>query len=232
MESTFPGFPVTGLQFLADLAANNNKTWFDAHKAQYEKDLLQPAQRFVSAVGERLQAISPAIQYDTRTNGSGSLMRIYRDTRFSQDKTPYKTNITGMWWEGAEKKTAAPAFGFQLTTEGMGLMAGMFGLNKEQLALYRAAVLEPTSGARLAEIANETVATDGYELAGLHYKRVPRGFPADHPHAELLRFNALYAHLTRELPSEIVTSSQLVERCCQEFQRMAPVQRWLVEILR
>jgi uncharacterized protein (TIGR02453 family) len=80
---SFDGFPPGGLTFLANLEQNNNKVWFERNKNRYQQDLLAPAQGFVAAMGEALQTLVPEIQYDTRANGSGSLMRIYRDVRFS-----------------------------------------------------------------------------------------------------------------------------------------------------
>ena len=133
-------FPRETIRFLADLAENNNKPWFEENRSAYETALLQPAVAFVETLGPQLKNRYPAVQYDTRTNGSGTLMRIYRDTRFSQDKTPYKTNISGLFWEGSDRKAACPAFGFQLTSEGLGLMAGLFGFDKNQLARFREAV--------------------------------------------------------------------------------------------
>lgn len=230
MNDSFSGFPPAGIQFLAELAENNNKKWFKANKARYEQDLLGPALDFVTAVGQRLQSISPHIQVDTRTNGSGSLMRIYRDVRFSEDKSPYKTNLSGMWWEGEGKKTLSPAFGFQLNPEGMAVMAGMFQFDKAQLQAYREAVADEEMGTALQE-AVTAVADDTYELVGQHYKRVPRGFDAEHPRADLLRHNALYVHPRRPIPIEVVTSPQLVDVCMDHFQHMAPVQRWLVAVL-
>ena len=101
--TTFTGFPQDGLQFLAELEENNERPWFEANKARFEEGLLQPAVAFVEIIGKRLQEeISAGIQYDPRTNGSGSLMRIYRDTRFSKDKTPYKTHLDGLFWSGEE----------------------------------------------------------------------------------------------------------------------------------
>lgn len=101
---SFSGFPEEGIQFLADLDVNNNRDWFQANKKLFQERLQIPAQQFVAALGVRLLKISAGIRYDTRTNGSGSLMRIYRDTRFSKDKTPYKTNISMAFWEGPGKK--------------------------------------------------------------------------------------------------------------------------------
>ena len=91
--SQFKGFSDAGLQFLADLRANNNREWFNEHKPIYRDEIVEPALDFIVDFGGRLRAIYPDLNFDTRTNGAGSLMRIYRDTRFSKDKTPYKTNV-------------------------------------------------------------------------------------------------------------------------------------------
>ncbi|MCA9985146.1 MAG: DUF2461 family protein, partial [Anaerolineales bacterium] len=81
----FSGFPAAGLQFLADLAENNDKEWFTPRKEQYVSQLQEPAIAFIHDLGERLRPVFTRLQADLRANGSGSLMRIYRDVRFSQD---------------------------------------------------------------------------------------------------------------------------------------------------
>ena len=98
--SEFNGFPAEGIAFLRQLRENNNKEWWDANKETYVTQVQEPALALVASVGEKLKTINENIHYDLRTNGSGSLMRPYRDTRFSKDKTPYKTNVAAMWWEG------------------------------------------------------------------------------------------------------------------------------------
>ncbi len=227
----FDGFPTAGLQFLAELAANNNKEWFNANKTRFKEDLQQPALEFVRVMGERLQDPYPNMRYDLRTNGGGSIMRIYRDTRFSKDKTPYKTGLAGMWWEGLGKKTESPAFGFELSASGIRLMGGMFGFQKEVLAAYREAVADATLGAELAELVAAIDAKDGYEIVGEHYKKVPRGFEKDHPRERLLRFASLYGHLTQSIPAEVVQSADLVDVCYDHFMTLAPIQQWLVKVM-
>jgi uncharacterized protein (TIGR02453 family) len=229
MVTQFEGFPAEGLRFLAELAANNNRDWFEAHKATYQDCLLQPAVTFVAALGERLQTISDGICFDTRANGSGSLMRIYRDTRFSEDKTPYKTNISALFWEGSGKKTELPAFGFQLEADNIGLMAGLFGFPKPLLEAYRRAVVDETTGKALVEAMAQVREAGSYDIFGEHYKRVPSGYPVDHPRADLLRYNGLYAHPPR-IMGDILTRPELVETCFKHFQQMAPIQRWLVSM--
>ena len=106
----FTGFPKEGLQFLADLAHNNNREWFNARKGVYLESVQGPAQAFVAALGRRLKRLSPGIAYDTNPNGGGSLLRIYRDVRFSRDKTPYNTDVRMSFWEGPAKKEALSSF--------------------------------------------------------------------------------------------------------------------------
>ena len=226
----FSGFPEAGLQFLADLANNNERPWFEENKSIYKQELLQPAVAFVEALGERLREIAPKVRYDTRTNGSGSLLRIYRDTRFSKDKTPYKTNISGMFWEGAGKKMAHPGFGFQLEPSGLGLVAGQFGFSKEQMQQYRDGVLHDVLGVEL-ETAVSTLQQSGkYEIMGKEYKRVPRGYDPEHLRADLLRHKSLYIHPLNKISSDKVLSSQLVDICMAYFEEMLPIQQWLVKI--
>lgn len=95
--------------FLKEVAANNNKTWWDANKDRYIEVIREPAKEFIADFGPRLQAISEHFVADTRTNG-GSLMRPYRDTRFSKDKTPYKTNIGIQFRHEFGKDVHAPGF--------------------------------------------------------------------------------------------------------------------------
>lgn len=226
----FSGFPEEALSFLAGLAANNNRTWFEAHKQEYRDFIVGPTQQFVIALGERLAEISDQIVYDTRTNGAGSMMRIYRDTRFSKDKTPYKTNIAVAFWEGSNKKMRNPIFGFQFGPEGGGLMAGMHAFQPEQLAAYRTAVADPKLGRELTEALDEVRRAGDYVVGGEHYKRVPRGFDPEHPRADLLRFNALYVY-SPAIPPEVVTGPEIVDVCFAHCQAMAPVHRWLVRAM-
>ncbi len=227
--ATFQGFPAEGLAFLSELAQNNNREWFQDNKKRYEKLLKKPAVEFVEAMGQRLQSISPQINVDARTNGSGNLMRINRDTRFSEDKSPYKTAIAGMFWEGAGKKTENPAFGFHMESDGMRLMSGMFQFPKDVLTAYREAVDDQKLGSALTNAIAEVKSNGSYVINGEHYKKAPRGYAEDHPRIEWLRYNALYASYEM-VPAHILTSPEAVEVVFKHFADMAPIQRWLVQI--
>lgn len=222
---TFNGFPEEGLQFLRDIEVNNNKEWFQANKETYESALLAPAQDFVATLGSRLQELDPAIVFDTRTDGRGVLMRFYRDTRFSKDKSPYKINIAGMYTDGQGKKTERPAYGFHMGADSMELMAGMFKFSKSQLAVYREAVAGEKAGEELVESLRALGEAGDYHLVGEHYKRVPAPYAADHPRADLLRYAGLYAH-PPALEGRYLTSEELVDACMDHFSEMAPVYDW------
>jgi uncharacterized protein (TIGR02453 family) len=191
--------------------------------------LLEPAQAFVFGLGRRLQTLAPDIRIDTRTDGTGVLMRIHRDTRFSQDKTPYKTTVSGLFWEGQQKKTESPAFGFQMEATGMDLMAGIFQFPPTMLTAYRSAVVNNDLGTELEHILTNLRATGEYQIAGEHYKRVPSGYDPNHRRANLLRYAGLYA-LSPHISVNDLLKPDLLDICYVHFQQMASVQHWLMKI--
>lgn len=225
----FQGFPAEGIQFLRDLAQNNHKSWFEAHKATYMRAVQQPAVALVVALGEHLKAAYPPVTYDPRTNG-GSLTRIYRDVRFSADKTPYKTNIAMMFAPEGYKRMEAPGFGLQITPQQVELVAGMFQFSKSQLEAYRAAILDAGQVQALLDAVDQVQAAGDYPLGGKELKRVPRGFDAGHPHADWLKYKGLHV-FAPPIPLEIAYTPGLVDAVMDHFTRMAPVQQWLMRIL-
>jgi uncharacterized protein (TIGR02453 family) len=238
--STFPGFPKRTVTFLRDLAAHNDRDWFAAHKADYETSVLAPARAFVLAMGGRLRRLTPAIRYDPRANGS--LFRIYRDTRFSPDKSPYKTNLGIFFWEGAGPRMDCPGYYFHLEPPTLMLGGGLYAFSRPLLERYRRAVADPEYGPALAAITGKLASRpvpqgDGgnsarpdYTIGGEHYKRVPPGYdPA--PEAEfLLRHAGLYAGIEIPVPAEL-HSPGLVDYCFARFKPMEPLHRWLNELV-
>ncbi len=229
-QPPFAGFPKETLQFLKDLAANNNREWFKAHEEDYRRILLTPAQDFVIALGERMKAISKRISYDPQTNGRGSIMRIYRDIRFSKDKSPYNTNLRMIFWEGGLKKTENPGYYFSMDANEAVLYSGMHMFSKELLETYRQAVLDPDLGKDL-EAALEAVKQAGkFEVGGETYKRVPAGYPSDHVRAPYLLYTGLYA-LSPKIAAQTLTSPDLVEICFDHARKMSPIHQWLVRLI-
>lgn len=226
----FTGFPMAGIQFLRDLTVNNNKPWFEEHKNDYMTHVQAPAISLVKTLGEKIQSQFPEISYDTRTNGAGSLMRLHRDTRFSADKSPYKTNIAMMFVYGQGKKMETPGFGIQITPEQVDVMAGIFAFPKPMLEKYREAVLHDKLGGELQAAAALVTQHSGYTLEGATYKKVPRGYDENTPYAEWLKYTGLHV-FAPTVSLEVAQTPELIEVLLQHFIKMAPIQQWLIKAL-
>lgn len=225
MTTTFNGFPKAATTFLKGLAQNNSKTWFDAHRGDYENGLLEPCKDFVAAIGPKLAKISPDIHAEPKVNGS--IMRINRDTRFSKDKTPYKTYM-GLWfWQGAGRSRECPGFYFGLSGDELTLGAGMHMFGPKQLDAYRKALVEPKKGAAGRKAYDKIAKLKGIDIGGAHYKKVPRGFDQEHANADLLLHNALYFGFTTKVPKEIYTAKAM-DYCVTVYRQVWPLQQWLV----
>jgi uncharacterized protein (TIGR02453 family) len=233
----FPGFPKRTVTFLRDLAAHNDRDWFAAHKADYEAAVMAPARAFVLAMGERLRRLSPGIRFDPRANGS--LFRIYRDTRFSADKSPYKTNLGILFWEGGGPRMDCPGYYFHLEPPTLMLGGGLYVFSRPLLERYRRTVADPEYGHELAAIVSKLTARPGYTLGGEHYKRVPvplsgifrTGQDTDPTISRLLRHAGLYAGIEVPIPAEL-HSPDLVDLCFARFKPMEPLHKWLVKFIR
>ena len=223
----FDGFPDEAFSFLKGLAEDNSKDWFQANRKAYEKGLMDPAKAFVTALGERLTGLDPAIVAEPRVNGS--IFRINRDVRFSKDKTPYKTHLDLWFWHGEGRTTARSGFYFRMFHDRLLLGAGCHTFSKEQLAAYREAVAEAPWGDRAAAIVAGLRGLGGVDVGGLHYKRVPRGLDPEHRHVELLKHNALFAGIEMPLPAE-AGSAAFADWCLERFRPLAPLHQLMVEL--
>jgi len=221
----FAGFPKETLSFLCVLRANNSKEWFDAHRNDYDQFFVDPAKAFVEAMGPRLRKIAPNIAAEPRINGS--IFRINRDTRFSKDKRPYKDHLTLTFWDG-DKKTSSSCFFFRISPDNTFIGCGFHQGSSDQLKAFRAAVGDEIAGKSLARLAKK-LRGQGYELAGQHYKRFPKGFSEDGPAAEFLLHNSLY--IVHEDSPTIACSKAILETCLKHWKAISPLHKWLVENL-
>ena len=135
----FPGFGKPALAFLAELSQNNNRDWFNTNKARYESDVLDPALAFIHAMQEPLAEIAPHFVAQA-TRVGGSLMRIYRDTRFSKEKTPYKTNIGIQFRHEQAKDVHSPGFYVHVDPQQVFFGVGMWRPDAEPLQSIRARI--------------------------------------------------------------------------------------------
>jgi len=225
----FSGFPKQTLTFFRNLAKNNNKLWFDSHREEYEKIVMAPARDFVLALGDKLKKISPAVHADPRTNHS--IFRINRDTRFSSDKTPYKTHLALWFWEGARPRMECSGFYFHLEPTHLMLGAGIYLFPKDLLEAYRQAVVHPRQGPALTLALDKLMKHKGCFLGGSHYKKTPPGFDPAHPNAEYLLYNGLYAGVELQIPAQLHTPD-LADFCFDHFKKMLPLHQWLLALTR
>jgi len=222
----FDGFPRKTLTFLRGLSRNNEKTWFDAHRADYERYYLEPAQGFVVAAGEALRRLQPALSAEPRVNGS--IFRINRDIRFSADKRPYKDYLDLWFWEG-ERKTAVSGFYLRLRPQSLGLGAGAHRFDRERLLEYREAVMDPKAGSALKRAAT-TTRKAGWPVEGERYRRTPAGYEASGEAERLLRFDALWTGKDENVP-EALYRPDFVEYVVERWKKSLPIHRWLVRYL-
>jgi uncharacterized protein (TIGR02453 family) len=222
----FEGFPREGLAFLANLARNNERAWFHAHREEYEEYVLEPARDLVEALGAELQRFAPDVHAEPKVGGS--IFRIARDTRFSRDKKPYKAHLDLWFWEGDGPSRTRPGYWFRLTPKQLVLGAGMHHFERDVLERYREAVVDAKLGSKLAR-AVAAVERAGGDVGGSRYKRIPAGYDADHKRAPLLLHDGLYAGSELPLPRELHTP-RFARFCADRYKRFAPLQRWLVEL--
>src|SRR5438105_4788384 len=222
----FEGFPKEAQRFLASLAKNNRKDWFDAHRDDYERYLLEPAFAFVSELGPRLRKLDPAIRAEPRVNGS--IGRINRDIRFSKDKSPYKDHLNLWFWQGPAKRGESVGYYWALHAKTLVLGAGFHMFDAKLLEKYREAVTDPKRGVALVR-AVDAAKKAGYDVGGVAYKRVPAGYDATGPRAEMLRHKGLWVGTELRSPPEI-NSRKLLDLTYRHFERMEPVRRWLLEL--
>ena len=180
----FQGFGAGLTAFLADLRRNNERSWFAANRERYEEAVREPARAFIRAMAPALAAVSPHFQADDRKSG-GSLMRVHRDTRFSRDRTPYKTNLGIQFRHALGRDVHAPGFYVHLEPDSAFLAAGVWRPDSGALSMIRARIHEEPAAWRRVRGARSFRAS--FTLGGESLKTIPRGFPKDHPLAEDLR---------------------------------------------
>ncbi|MBN1883270.1 MAG: DUF2461 domain-containing protein [Deltaproteobacteria bacterium] len=229
---SFSGFFDETLSFYRELKGHNKKEWFEDHKKEFERFVMEPGRAFVVDMGKRLREIAPGIIADPRVNRS--LFRINRDTRFSKDKTPYKTHLALWFWEGAGKRMECSGFYFHLEPDLLMLGAGIYMFEKPALEEYRRSVVHPVYGPNLDDaieaLGGGVQGNGGCGLyPGARYKRVPRGYDPDHERAELLLNKGLTAGDDGPIPSELFTPV-LLDYCMARYEKMLPLHRWLVEM--
>lgn len=187
------------LQFFTELGAHNSREWFAENKARYEAQVKAPLLKFITDFGPELAKISPHFVADPRGNG-GSMFRIHRDTRFSKDKTPYKTHAAAQFRHASGKDVHAPGFYLHIQPDEVFAGCGLWKPDSDALKKIRSALVEDSAGWKKS-IGNKAF-KERFTVGGESLKRPPKDFDPEHPLIEDLKrkdFVASMKFTTQEL---------------------------------
>jgi uncharacterized protein (TIGR02453 family) len=223
-STRFSGFTHEALQFLVDLAGHNERSWFQPRKADYERLLKEPLEALCVALGERFEARGIPL----RSDPARSPFRIYRDVRFSKDKSPYKTHVSASFpWHGSVAAEAGHSHTgdgggyFHLSPSEAYIGGGFWHPDPRVLAAFRRAVVEDTDRVVGALQSPAFARRFGSISAESSLKRVPTGFPADHPQADLLKLKDVLFGM--ELPTDLAFSAELPDAIADAFADAMPI---------
>jgi uncharacterized protein (TIGR02453 family) len=225
-QAPFTGFSNKAVEFLANLRANNEREWFEENKPEYERWVREPALDFITAFSKPLSQFAPCFIAMPKKVG-GSLMRPYRDVRFSRDKTPYKTNVGIQFRHELGKDVHAPGYYFHIDPDGVFIGAGIWHPDSNSIAKIRGAIAEQSTGWRRAT--NSRAFKENFELGGTRLKRPPRGFDKDHPLITDLKRKDFMA--ISNLDIESLHSPEIVADVAKLFRKTTPLMKFLCKAI-
>jgi len=222
----FAGFPADFFRFFKQLKKNNNREWFNENKTRFQESVLEPMSMFIVAMQPRLMKISGHYVADPKIHG-GSMFRIYRDTRFSKDKTPYKTHAACQFRHEAGKDAHAPGFYIHIDTDQVFFCGGIRTPPSTKLNKIRDFIAD--NARSWARIKNARKVVDVGGIQGDSLKRAPRGFNEEHVHIEDLKRKSFY--VMTETSPESAAKPGFVDEVTEGFTRAAPLNRFICDAL-
>jgi uncharacterized protein (TIGR02453 family) len=218
VKSVFPGFPAEGLEFFRKLQRNNRREWFQPRKATFETTMKQPMRELVSAVNDSMKGF--ASEYVT--DPDKAIYRIYRDTRFSKDKTPYKDHLAASFPRHGMPEGAG--FYFAVSHKEVAIGGGIYMPAPATLRAMRGHVAAHHLQFRKI-ISTRTVRQLFQGLQGEQLTRVPKGFCREDPAADLLKYKQFLLYV--ELAPELATTANLYPEVVKHFRTIAPFLEFL-----
>ncbi|MDX1517550.1 MAG: DUF2461 domain-containing protein [Woeseiaceae bacterium] len=218
----YVGFDAATIRFLEELEANNNREWFKANKARYEEQVLDVALRFIASMQAPLADIAPHfVAVPTRVGGS--LMRVYRDTRFSKVKLPYKTNIGIQFRHELGKDVHAPGYYVHVEPSSVFVGVGMWRPDPEPLKQIRERIAaRPAEWQRARE---DRTFRRHFGLGGESLTRPPRGFDKEHEHIEDIKRKSFIA--AKDMDVSACLSPRFQQKVETAFSAATPFMRFL-----
>ena len=219
MFPPFAGFPLEGVGFLRKLKKNNNRQWFQNHKPEYDEYVKLPMQSLIASMSEPMASLAPEIHIDSKRN----MFRIYRDTRFSKDKRPYKTNAAAVFHPKGHWGNSA---GYYLSIETDGIYAGggIYMPSGDHPKRIRHAIGDNPKEF-LSIVTNETFVRKFKTLEGEKLRRMPLGFPAGHRMGDWLKYKSFYTGV--EWEESVCHTAKFVDRLMQVYKDLLPLVRFL-----
>ena len=223
MAAAAPRFSADTLKFLRSLKRNNRRDWFNAHREQYDAHVRAPMIAVIERLADDFRTFAPELVASPKV----SMYRIYRDTRFSENKLPYKTHVAAVFpTRGFEKHQGAGLY-FHISPTEMWVGGGMYAPDPQQLYAVRQHIAGNVRQLRAivgSPAFRRTITLDGQKLT-----RVPRGFAKDHEAAEYLKFKHFIAGA--ELPPAVAASPKFYPTVIAIFRQVLPLSRYLNQAL-
>jgi uncharacterized protein (TIGR02453 family) len=219
-NTVFPGFSDDALKFFRGLERNNRREWFQPRKDIFETEVRAPMLQLVEAINLGMARFAP----EHVTDPNKAVYRIYRDTRFSPDKTPYKTHIAASFWHRRHEKHACAGYYFSVSHKEVEVAGGVYMPGPEQLLAIRQHLAEHYAEFRKL-VTNRKLVNLMERLKGESLSRIPKGFPADHPAADLIRMKQ-WLYFT-SLDPAVATRPALYGEVVERFRFMQPVIEFL-----
>jgi uncharacterized protein (TIGR02453 family) len=218
--AVFAGFPAEGLAFLRSLKRNNRREWFQPRKHIYDEKVRAPMVALVSALTTAMGRFAP----DYVREPEAAVYRIYRDTRFSPDKTPYKTHVAAIFPRRGLDKHACAGLYFSVSAETIEIAGGVYMPTPDELRAIRLHLVEHHQELRRI-LRGRTLHTLMGELAGAELTRVPKGFDGEHPSADLVRCKQWLLDVA--LDPGLAVTPKLYEELVKRFRAMTPFVEFL-----
>lgn len=217
----FEGFPKECIRFLKQLKQNNNREWFEKHKEEFEQYAKTPLLSFIAALQPYFVRFAPEFDLSPKR----SVFRIYRDIRFSSDKTPYKTHIAAHFvLRGAPKGFIGSGYYLQLEPGEFFVGGGIYLPDGDQLKKIRKAIAT-RSEEFLSIVENRQFKKRFAPFDWTQLQRIPKGYDEDHPMAHWLRYKQFFVGVS--LPESKCTSESLVEETARLCEEASPLVRFL-----
>ncbi len=228
MSQSFAGFKKPLFNFIDDLIDNNNREWFNANKDRYKQDVVAPMVDFIEAIGPKLRKVSKHYVANPKPHG-GSLFRIYRDTRFSKDKRPYKEHVAAHFRHEAGKDAHAPGFYFHIQPDEVFFGGGIWMPPNDKLNEIRFAIADNPRAWTTVKNNRKLKANFADGIRGDGLKRPPRGFSPDHQHIEDLKRKSFF--LMKSVSPARARRKDFLDEVADTFAAAKPMLRFISEAL-